>query len=265
MPIVKPPKHPSASKPRKSVPKVLAKPRVSKTKPKPAKTTKPKKRDKSKAVAMAAAVRSVIEKVNTGQVGCPTDYLPEYALLAEKLCLLNVGITDKDLAQFFNVCEATITNWKREQPEFLASIRNGKDLSDPNVAHALYRRAIGAEYVEEEVVKRKVVEYDPKTFKKIREEEFIEVVPVVKTAPPDAAAGRYWMNNRRRHQTAERQWVDRAEVTHQGGDKPIQTEEVGMGFARRVAFMLERSTRLAAQQALTVVSGVEDELEPVAK
>lgn len=253
--MTKPPKSPSKSKPRATRPAKGAPPRATKSKAKPAKLNKPRPRDKSKAVAMAAAVRSVLEKAKTGQVGRPSDYLPEYALLAENLCLLNVGVTDKDLADFFNVCEKTINTWKLEHPEFLQSIRQGKDLADLDVARSLYRRATGATYVIEKEVKRKVVEYDPKTFKKIREEEFIEVVPLLQQAPPDAVAAKYWMSNRRRAQKGERQWVEKVELTHNGGPDPIKTEEVvGMGFARKVAFMLERSARMAAQNAITVVS-----------
>ncbi|SDY78195.1 hypothetical protein [Nitrosomonas sp. Nm33] len=39
--------------------------------------------------------------------GRPTSYRPEYAEQAYKLCLL--GATDKQLAEFFNVVESTIS------------------------------------------------------------------------------------------------------------------------------------------------------------
>lgn len=261
------PKHPSKSKPRPTRPAKGAPPRKTASKAKPAKTTKPRPRDKAKARAMAQAVYELIDQVKTGHAGRPTDYRPQYALLAEKLCCLNVGVTDKDLADFFEVNEDTIHEWKKNYPEFSEAIRQGKDLSDIDVAHSLYRSATGATFVVEEVVKRKVVDYDPKTHKKIREEEFIEVVPLLQQAAPNPVAGKYWLNNRRRPQKTDRQWVDKVELTHQGGDSPIKTEEVGMGFARKVAFMLERSTRMAAQQALTVVSSPEPEAEvtPVTK
>lgn len=51
----------------------------------------------------------------------PTKYQEAYAEQARKLCLL--GYTDAELADFFEVSEATINNWKLEYPEFLESIK----------------------------------------------------------------------------------------------------------------------------------------------
>lgn len=51
----------------------------------------------------------------------PTKYQEAYAEQARKLCLL--GCTDAELADFFEVSEATINNWKLEYPEFLESIK----------------------------------------------------------------------------------------------------------------------------------------------
>jgi len=247
------------------IPKKVAKPRATKTKAKKASTNPPRKRDKAKARAMALAIHEIVEDVKQGNAGRPTDYRPQYAILAERLCLLNVGIKDADLAQFFEVNEDTIHEWKLKHPEFSESIKQGKDYSDLDVVNGLYQRAKGATYVVQEVVKRKVVEYDDKTGKKRKEEELVEVVPVVKSTPPDPVAAKYWLNNRRRKETTDRQWVDKVELTHSGGPDPIKTEEVGLGFARKMAFMLEIATRraAAAQTALTVVSAPED--EPVSK
>lgn len=233
------------SRPVKKVPKEPAKPRPTKTKAKPAKKAKPRKSDRVTAIAMAEAVRSVIEKVNTGQGGRPTDYMPEYAVMVEKLCQLNVGVTDKDVADFFDVCEATVNNWKHSHPEFLESMRMGKKVSDVEVANALFRRATGARWIEEKEVKRKEIEYDKKTGKKIREEEFIEVVPLIKEAPPDATAGRYWLNNRQ-----PERWKERTEA--QAPPPPISpTDALTLGFARKLAFMLEKAARIQEMKTVS--------------
>ena len=47
--------------------------------------------------------------------GRPTEYRPEYAEDTRKLCLL--GFTDAQLADFFDVSEATINNWKLAHPD----------------------------------------------------------------------------------------------------------------------------------------------------
>src|SRR5215471_18710453 len=73
--------------------------------------------------------------------GRPTSYQPEYATVVEKLCLL--GARDADLARAFDVSESTIDNWKAAHPEFLAALKAGRELADADVAHSLYRRALG--------------------------------------------------------------------------------------------------------------------------
>jgi len=54
--------------------------------------------------------------------GRPTRYKKEYNEQARKLCLL--GSTDKSLADFFDVSEATINNWKIQHSKFLKSMLN---------------------------------------------------------------------------------------------------------------------------------------------
>ena len=71
--------------------------------------------------------------------GQPTSYKADYADQAKRLCLL--GYTDKELAGFFKVCEATINNWKHEYPKFLESIKEGKEDADCEVVESLYKKA----------------------------------------------------------------------------------------------------------------------------
>lgn len=82
------------------------------------------------------------EDTEQNPVGRPTDYRPDMALQAEKLCRL--GATDKELAEFFEVTERTIGNWKTEHDEFFQSLKRGKILADAEVAHSLYNRALGS-------------------------------------------------------------------------------------------------------------------------
>lgn len=130
--------------------------------------------------------------------GRPTDYKEEYNEQAYKLCLL--GATDKELADFFNVCEATINNWKIDVPEFLESIKKGKDLADANVADRLYQRALGFEHPSEEI---KVVSNGQ------GEGSSIERVPITKIYPPDTTAAIFWLKNRQKDK-----WRDKQEIDH---------------------------------------------------
>ena len=109
----------------------------------------------------------------------PTNYRNEYAEQARQLCLL--GYIDKQLADFFNVSEQTINTWKNKHPEFLESIKRGKDIADAEVVDSLFKRAKGFDYEEVEL---KVV--SGKTSKKI----------IKKRALPDPTSAIFFLKNR---------------------------------------------------------------------
>lgn len=124
------------------------------------------------------------------QVGRPRIYQEIYNEQVEKLCKL--GATDKEIADFFEVTEQTINNWKNDFPEFFESIKAGKIQADANVAQALYHRAIGYEHkdVDIRVVDKEIVETE-----------------LIKYYPPDPTAGIFWLKNRR-----SKEWRDKQEI-----------------------------------------------------
>ena len=126
--------------------------------------------------------------------GRPTKYKPEYAELAYKFCLL--GATDADLARFFEVEEKTVNNWKEEYPEFLQSIKRGKEQADAEIAQKLYHRAKGYEHEED-----KIFQYEGEPV----------IVPTTKHYPPDPTSMIFWLKNRQ-----PQKWRDRQEVEHTG-------------------------------------------------
>ena len=63
------------------------------------------------------AAKSTKETKTKTKTGRPSKYQPSFNARAEKLCRL--GATDKDLADFFEVSEMTINNWKLKHPAFL--------------------------------------------------------------------------------------------------------------------------------------------------
>ena len=127
------------------------------------------------------------------KVGRPSSYKDEYADQARKLCLL--GATDKEMADFFGVSVSTVDNWKKDIPEFLGALKEGKVLADVDVANSLYQRATGYEWIEEQAIKIKVSQY----------EEKVEVVEVRKSVPPDTTAGIFWLKNRRKADWRDKQ------------------------------------------------------------
>lgn len=128
--------------------------------------------------------------------GRPTKYKEEYASQATKLCQL--GATDSEIADFFNVDERTINNWKTAHPEFFQSLKAGKELADDRVERALYQRAIG--YTHDAV---KIVA-DAKTGESL-------AVPFREHYPPDTTAAIFWLKNRK-----PADWRDKTEQQMSG-------------------------------------------------
>ena len=126
--------------------------------------------------------------------GRPSKYDTKMNEQVYKLCLL--GATDKEIADFFGVCEATINNWKLESPQFLESLKAGKEKADCNVVESLYKRALGYSHPEE-----KIFQYEGSI---IRAE-------TIRHYPPDSTSIIFWLKNRRTEQ-----WRDVKEHKHEG-------------------------------------------------
>lgn len=122
-------------------------------------------------------------------------YDPSMNEQARKLALL--GLTDDQVAAFFEVSPSTIDNWKRQYPAFLCSLNQGKIIADANVADSLYRRATGEVIFVEKRVKDKDGNY--------------EIVRLSQQVPADPGAAKLWLTNRR-----PADWRDKQEVKHSG-------------------------------------------------
>ena len=123
------------------------------------------------------------------KAGRPSKYNPIFANQARKLCL--AGYTDKQLADHFEVSEATLYTWKKKHPDFLEALKKGKAIADGEVAASLYERACGYSHPE-----TKVFNYLGQTF----EHE------VIRHYPPDTAAAFIWLKNRQ-----PQAWRDKVE------------------------------------------------------
>lgn len=129
--------------------------------------------------------------------GQPTKYEEKTARQAGKLCS-RYGYTDKQLADFFEVAEQTINNWKKKFPEFFESLKDSKAIADDRVEKSLYERALGYSCP------------DHKVFNNGGEPL---VVPITKNYPPDTTAAIFWLKNRR-----PARWRDNPEPKHEGKD-----------------------------------------------
>ena len=126
--------------------------------------------------------------------GRPANYKKEYDEQAYKLCLL--GATDKEMADFFNVKEQTINNWKKNHPSFFESIKRGKIVADANVAKSLYNRALGYYHPEDKI---------------FNDNGEPIIVPTVKHYPPDPTAAIFWLKNRK-----PAEWREKRDVQVEG-------------------------------------------------
>lgn len=127
----------------------------------------------------------------------PSKYKEEYNDLAYKYCLL--GATDKDLANFFDVNEDTINEWKKQHEEFSVSIKRGKEIADATVAERLYKRAIGYEH--------------PETITASYQGQITDSKEVIKHYAPDPTAAIFWLKNRQ-----PKSWRDKQDIEHTGKD-----------------------------------------------
>ena len=72
--------------------------------------------------------------------GRPTKFKPEFVEQARKLAQL--GATDREIGEFFEVDERTINRWKADHDEFCQSLKVGKDVADDRVEQTAGQRLL---------------------------------------------------------------------------------------------------------------------------
>lgn len=114
-----------------------------------------------------------------------------------------LGMTNDELAQFFEVSPSTVDKWLAEIPAFSCAIKEGRQIADARVVESLYKRATGYEHAD--------VDIRTVTLPAGGGSEIVQT-PIVKHYPPDAASMIFWLKNR---QPAK--WRDKPEEAG-GGD-----------------------------------------------
>lgn len=122
--------------------------------------------------------------------GRPSKFQPAFVEQARKLGEL--GATDREIGDFFEVDERTINRWKIDHPEFCQSLKVGKEVADDRVEQALYRRALGYSHDAVKIA--------------VNASGEVTSVPFVEHYPPDTTAVIFWLKNRRRED-----WRDKTE------------------------------------------------------
>lgn len=113
--------------------------------------------------------------------GRPSKYRAEFVEQATKLC--NLGATDEQLAEFFQVDSDTIDNWKISHPDFFRAINTAKENWDFAIERTLFQKARGFHYKAE-----KVMQYEGEVIHAQYKEY----------CPPDTASIIFWLKNRQR-------------------------------------------------------------------
>lgn len=131
------------------------------------------------------------DKSNAGR---KTEYKEEYIELVYKYCLL--GLTDVEMSGLFGISEVTFNAWKNKHPEFLKSIKRGKEIADAEVAVSLRERALGYSHSD-----LHISNYKGKITK----------TKITKHYPPDPTAAIFWLKNRH-----PKNWRDKQEIDLKG-------------------------------------------------
>jgi hypothetical protein len=142
--------------------------------------------------------------------GRPTTFKPEYVEQAYKLCEL--GHTDFEIAQFFDITYRGFIKWKQRYPKLVQALNLAKAVADTRVGRSLYSRAVGFHY---EAVKV----FMPAGAKKPIYAPYMEYVI------PDPTSAIFWLKNR-----DPAHWRDAWQVEHTLGkylisDKPMTEDE----------------------------------------
>ncbi|WP_025686004.1 hypothetical protein [Paenibacillus maysiensis] len=98
------------------------------------------------------------------------------------------GLTEADICKNLDVGKDAFISYKKEYPELVEALKNGKEVIDVMVENALLKAALGYEYVEDGVGKD-------------------GVYSLTKYAHPNTTALIFWLKNRK-----PKSWRDKQEI-----------------------------------------------------
>jgi hypothetical protein len=182
--------------------------------------------DQSRALEQWSEPRPTHPEPDVKRRGRKPKYRKEFAAIAKAMCKL--GATDYDLAQEFEVATSTIWRWCSKYPEYCNAIKVEKASYDDRVERSLAQRALGYSYHAE-----KLFQHQGEVMK----------VQYVEHVPPDVAAAKFWLLNRRRAQWSD---TSRHELTGANGGEIKISERSDLDRARRIAYILSQAAATKA-------------------
>lgn len=115
-----------------------------------------------------------------------TKFNAETVEQARKLAML--GLTQEEMAKFFEVGERTFKDWLARYDDLRAAVKEGGAIADAEVTLSLFKRACGYSHPEDDIRTISVGDGCSE----------IVITPTIKHYPPDTMACMYWLNNRQR-------------------------------------------------------------------
>lgn len=92
------------------------------------------------------------------------------------------GMTDAEVADYFQIDTATLGRWAIAHPEFRAAIKMSKEVADDRVERSLFQRACGYRY---------------RAQKAMIVDKAVEIVEYNEHVLPETVACIFWLKNRR--------------------------------------------------------------------
>lgn len=180
-------------------------------------------KDQGAKVAFHPVTTGVVDDIDDAipksTMGRPPKYDPKFCRIARKMC--EMGATDQELAEAFDVDSFTIRRWQVTHTDFCAAVKLGVADCDDRVERSFYQRAVGYSYKA-----TKIMQYEGSPIK----------VDYVEHVPPDAGAAKNWLANRRREK-----WTGESTNVNLSGTVKTEGEQSAMDVARWVAFILAKA------------------------
>lgn len=155
-------------------------------------------------------------------VGRPTDYDSAFCDKAASACAR--GATIAEIAEILKVHRSTIYRWMAEHQEFCDAIRISQSIADERVGFSMYERAVGYSY---------------NAVKILQDKGSPVIVPYVEHVPPDVAAGKFWLTNRRPDE-----WADKSAPVQNNISVNVADDRAKLELARWIAFKLTSASAL---------------------
>ena len=107
------------------------------------------------------------------------------------------GLDFAQIAKNMGISRETLNVWRKKYPDISDAIKHGRAHAIAEVENALHKRATGYTVELKKAIKVKVIDYDPKTQRKIREREEIAIGIDEMHVPPDTTAQIFYLTNRK--------------------------------------------------------------------